>query len=86
MSHDDSISLIANSLSEALGRLSAFDAALRAIMTHFTGDEEFSKLLNKELEHEYSQHLGTSTNPIFLQEFENQMRTLQSNVQATKAG
>ena len=86
MGHDESISLLANSLSEALGRLSVFDAALRAIMTRFTGDEEFAKLLNQELEHEYSKHLGTSTNPIFLQEFEDQMRVFQSKIQAAKDG
>ena len=55
-------------------------------MTRFTGDEEFAKLLNQELEHEYSKHLGTSTNPIFLQEFEDQMRVFQSKIQAAKDG
>ena len=76
--NEDPISILAKSLSEFAGRLSAMDATLRGILATFSDSPELIAAVFSELEKEYANHLQVSQNKVFIEEFEAQADSIRA--------
>jgi len=86
MTEAESIALLAQTVSEFAGRLSAFDATMRGVLSVISGDPRIAEAVGVELEKEYTQHLQTSVNSVFLQEFESQADVIRAKVLPSTIG
>jgi hypothetical protein len=82
MNQDEAIALLARTVSEFAGRLSAFDATLRGLLLLVSEQPGVAEAVGAELEREYASHLHTSQNSVFMQEFEAQADSIKAMIGA----
>jgi hypothetical protein len=70
MDDQETVRMIARMISEEAGRNNALAAALVGILTALQDNPEVAGAVHAVLEKQYSDHLATSQNPVYMDGFE----------------
>ena len=70
MNDQETVRMMARMLSEEAGRNNAFAAAVVGLLAALQDNPEVSDAVHAALEKQYSDHLATSQNPVYMDGFE----------------